>query len=78
MESQDYLKAKEYYEQAASQGNLVLNIMQFLYRGYGVTQDYLKAKEYYEQAASQGHSGSQHNLGVLYLKDMESFRLSKS
>ena len=66
--TQDYLKAKEYWEQAASKGHSGAQInLGYLYDyGRGVTQDYSKAKEYYEQAASQGHSGAQYELGHLY------------
>jgi TPR repeat protein len=65
---QDYLKAKEWYEKAAIQGDSdsQYNLGVMYANGEGIKQDYLKAKEWYEKAAIQGHPYSQYNLGVMY------------
>ncbi|MCI0701156.1 MAG: serine/threonine-protein kinase [Planctomycetia bacterium] len=65
---QDFVKAREWYEKAAAQGNVnAQNNLGVLYaRGEGVEQDYAKAREWYEKAAEQGHAPAQFNLGGLY------------
>jgi TPR repeat protein len=57
---QNFVKALEYWEQAALQGhaNAQYNLG-VLYYGQGVPQDFVKAREYLEQAARQGHARAQ-------------------
>ena len=64
----DYIKAAEWFEKAAAQGNAdAQTFMGNLYRdGLGVEQDYIKAKEWHEKASAQGHADAQFNLGYLY------------
>ena len=66
--TQDYLKAKVYYEKAAAQGmpEAQGNLGIIYDNGFGVKQDYLKAKEWYEKAAAQGNVDAQFNLGNIY------------
>ena len=54
--SQDYAKAKEWYEKAAAQGEVFAqyNLGEMYELGKGVAQDYAKAREWYEKAAAQG------------------------
>ena len=65
---QDYSRAVEWYEKAASQGHVGAqsNLGVCYDNGQGVEQDYSRAVEWYEKAASQGHVGAQSNLGVCY------------
>jgi hypothetical protein len=66
--SQDYAKARHFYELAAEQGNAAAqhNLGYLYYHGRGVTQDYAEARHFYELAAEQGHALAQYNLGYLY------------
>ena len=66
--SQDYARARHFYELAANQGHAVAqNNLGYLYHnGLGVTQDYAKARHFYELAANQGNACAQNNLGYLY------------
>jgi TPR repeat protein len=66
--SQDYGKARQWYEKGAAQGFAAAqNNLGSLYdNGRGVPQDYVKARQWWEQAAAQGSSEAQNNLGVLY------------
>ena len=53
--AQDYVRARELYEEAADKGEaLAMNNLGGLYeRGWGVAQDYVRARELYEKAARQ-------------------------
>ena len=66
--SQDYVQARQWYEQAAAQGNAWAqwSLRNAYYLGEGVPQDYAKAREWYEKAAAQGDAGAMNNLGGLY------------
>ncbi len=65
--SQDYLKAKAWYEKAAAQGHAIAqyNLGITFSNGLGVPQDYTKAREWYEKAAAQGHEMAISNLKKL-------------
>ena len=65
---QNYLKAKECYEQAALMGHsCALKNLGYLYgNGLGVTQNYRKARDYFERAATEGNADAYYNLGVIY------------
>ena len=54
--TQDYAKAREWYEKAAAAGDAVaMSQLGLLYdNGQGVAQDYAKAREWYEKAAAKG------------------------
>ena len=64
--SQDYAKAREWYEKAAAKDNAwaMTNLGTLYEHGEGVSQDYAKAREWYEKAAAKdnsiGHEQSQH------------------
>jgi TPR repeat protein len=66
--TQDYDKARGYYELAAKQGLAAAQYnLGYMYdEGLGVTQDYDKARHYYELAAKQGLAAAQYNLGYMY------------
>ena len=65
---QDYAKAVELYEKAASQGfaDAQNGIGAMYTKGSGVRQDYAKAAQWYEKAANQGFAFAQSNLGTMY------------
>lgn len=65
---QDYVQARQWYEQAAAQGHreAQYNLGVLYDKGHGVPQDYVQARQWYEQAAAQGFAMAQLNLGVLY------------
>ena len=65
---QDYVKARQWFDQAAAQGNAdAQRSLGLLYNsGWGVPQDYTKARQWYEKAAAQGDAGAQVWLGALY------------
>ncbi|KAK8893003.1 hypothetical protein M9Y10_030259 [Tritrichomonas musculus] len=66
---QDYSKAKEYYELAASNNNSYgyIHIGNLYKEGLGVDKDFSKAKEYFEIAAKMDNSEAFISLGTLYL-----------
>ena len=51
---QDYARAMEWYEKAATSGNpSAMNNIGYMYEyGQGVEQDYAKAKEWYDKSAA--------------------------
>jgi TPR repeat protein len=65
---QDYLKAREWYEQAVNRGDAAaMRMIALLYaNGAGVPQDYGKAREWYVKAAAFGDVEAIINLGFLY------------
>jgi len=66
--TQDYAKAREWYEKAAAKGdaNAMGNLGWLYQNGYGVTQDYAKAREWYEKAAAKDNADAMGNLGWLH------------
>src|SRR6516225_1417378 len=66
--TQDYVRAREWYEKAADEGNAeaMFNLGLLYANGQGVTQDYVRAREWYEKAAEKGFPRAMGNLGVLY------------
>lgn len=64
--TQDYAKAMENYEKAATLGDAsAINSIGVMYSdGKGVEQDHNKAREYFEQAAMQNHSDAMENMGI--------------
>jgi TPR repeat protein/energy-coupling factor transporter ATP-binding protein EcfA2 len=66
--AQDYVRARELYEEAANKGEaLAMNNLGGLYeRGWGVAQDYVRARELYEKAALKSNARATNNLGRLY------------
>ena len=65
---QDYAKAREWYEKAATKDNAVAmsNLGALFADGHGVPQDYAKAREWFEKAAAKDNAEAMANLGVLY------------
>jgi TPR repeat protein len=65
--TQDYAQAKEWYGQAAAQGNASAQCnLGFLYdEGEGVGQAYAEVKKWYERAAAQGHANAKKALDRL-------------
>ena len=65
---QDYVKARQWYEKSAKQGDasaqLKLGVM--YHEGKGVRQDYAKARKWLEKAAAQGHAKAQLVLGLMF------------
>src|SRR5574341_1040915 len=68
---QDYLKAREWYEKAAAQGDAAAqSMLGFLYAsGKGVLQDYTKAREWWDKAAAQGEVRAQSMLAFVYAEE---------
>ena len=66
--SQDYTKARQWWEKAAAQGDAKAQFsLGVLYdNGLGVPQDYATARGWYEKAAAQGNARAQVFLGILY------------
>jgi energy-coupling factor transporter ATP-binding protein EcfA2 len=66
--AQDYVRARELYEEAADKGEaLAMNNLGGLYEnGWGVARSYAKARELYEKAAGKGDARAVNNLGRLY------------
>ena len=66
--AQDYVRARELYEEASDKGEaLAMNNLGGLYeRGWGVAQDYVRARELYEKAAGKSNARATNNLGRLY------------
>ena len=62
--TQDYGKARAYYEKAAAQGDAdAQNNLGGLYaRGDGVKKDLKKAREWLEKAAAQGNENARRTL----------------
>ena len=67
---QDYVKARQWYEKAATQGHA--NAQSALGALYSVAkggpQDYVMAGQWYEKAATQGHAEAQFIIGTLYVR----------
>jgi uncharacterized protein YdaT len=66
---QDYAKAHEWYEKAATKDNAaaMTNIGVLYADGHGVPQDYAKAHEWYEKAAAKDNAVAMSNIGSLYV-----------
>jgi hypothetical protein len=66
--SQDYAKARDWYEKAADGGNpdAMFKLGVIYQNGQGVALDYAKAREWYEKAADGGNADAMANLGWLY------------
>ena len=66
--SENYTKAREWYEKAAEKGNAeAMASLGFIYeKGRGVPQDYGKARVWYEKAAEKGNGDAMFFLGLLY------------
>jgi TPR repeat protein len=56
--TQDYVKAREWYQKAAEAGNAtaMFNLGLLYYHGEGVTQDYVKAREWFQKGSKTGHA----------------------
>src|SRR5262245_44682519 len=67
--TQDYAKAREWYEKAAVYGHphAMLLLGGLYLQGYGVAKDYGKAREWYEKAAAKGEADAMYCIGGLYL-----------
>ena len=67
---QDYVQARQWYEQAAAQGlaRAQEDLGALYFMGRGVPQDYATARQWFEKAAAQGYAGAQFFLGSLYEK----------
>ncbi len=70
--NKDYLKAFEWCQKAAENGdtNAQTYIGNMYYYGDGVEQDYAKAMEWHQKAAWNGNASAQNNLGYLYEKGL--------
>jgi TPR repeat protein len=68
---QDYAKAYEWYEKAASKGHATaMTQLGLLYEnGLGVAQDYAKAREWYEKAAGKSDARAKPQLEELPIKE---------
>jgi TPR repeat protein len=66
--TQDYVKAREWYEKAAGKdyADAIYNLGLLYQNGQGVAQDYDKARELYEKAADKGEAAAMVHLGGLY------------
>lgn len=64
----NYVKAAEYYRKAAEQGNIGAQVnLGVLYKnGKGVKQDNIEAERWFRKAAEQGDANAQFNMGILY------------
>ena len=62
--TQDYAKAREWFEKAAAEGDAdAMNNLGILYHnGQGVPQDDAKAREWYERAAAKGDASAKKAL----------------
>lgn len=69
----DFLKALEWFEKAAKQGNTdAQNMLGILHEnGNGVKQDFLKARDWYLRAAINDNVFAQYNLGYMYYSGNE-------
>jgi TPR repeat protein len=67
--TQDYAKAREWYQKAADQGNVeAMYDLGVLYdKGQGVAQDYAKAREWWQKASDGGDPAAMQSLGALYV-----------
>lgn len=61
----NYVKAQEWWEKAAAQGEpeAAYNLGVYYANGRGVQRDANKALEWFEKAAAQGHEGAKRILG---------------
>lgn len=66
--TQDYVKAREWYERSAGQGNAYAQLnLGLLYRyGLGVEKSYANAFEWFMKSAMQGNLQAQDTVGVFY------------
>jgi tetratricopeptide (TPR) repeat protein len=66
--TQDYGKAREWYEKAAAKGDgtAMYNLGVLYDNGHGVARDYGKAREWFEKAAAKDNPDAMFNVGVLY------------
>ena len=66
---QDYAKALEWFEKAASEGySPAQNMLGAMFKnGHGVQQDYEQAFEWFEKAAIQDYDEGQTNLALMYV-----------
>jgi TPR repeat protein len=66
--TQDYTKAREWYQKAAEAGNTdaMINLGVMYGTGRGVTRDYGKARQWYQKAIEAGSTDAMNNLGLLY------------
>src|SRR6516162_10067243 len=69
--SQDYAKAREWYEKAAAKdsSDAMLNLGALFVNGLGVPQDYTKAREWYEKAADKGDASAKMALERLPMRE---------
>jgi len=69
-EEKDYVKAAEWYRNAAARGDYKAQYqLALMYgKGQGVNKDDVKAAEWYRKAAEQGYADAQSMLGSMYEK----------
>jgi uncharacterized protein len=72
--AQDYAKAREWYEKAASKGDAIsMTSLGWLYEhGQGVVQDHAQAREWYEKASAAGDAKATALLDKLSSRNAES------
>ena len=70
--TQDYAKAKQWYEQAAAKGNggAMTRLGDLYLKGLGVPRDYVIARNWYEQAAAKDFREAMDRLGELYYQGL--------
>jgi hypothetical protein len=80
-EQEDYVKAFDWYQRAANQGNddAQINLGSMYEHGNGVQQDYSQAFEWYQKAANQGYVNAKYYLGDMdseqdYAKAFEGYQ----
>ena len=78
--TQDYVRAREWYEKAAANGNAtaMLNLGQLYEEGWGVAQDYGKAREWYEKAADKGEPRAKAQLEQLPIRAADAGRYAEA
>jgi TPR repeat protein len=78
--TQDYVRAREWYEKAADNGNAtaMLNLGQLYEEGWGVAQDYGKAGEWYEKAADKGEPRAKAQLEQLPIRAADAGRYAEA
>src|ERR1700693_2843236 len=66
--TQDYSKAREFYQKAADQGSMaaMYNLAVLYEQGRGGPEDYVKADEWYQKGADRGDADAMNRLGILY------------
>ena len=78
-EARDYIKAKNYFEESAKNGNKTSNyyLGKLYYWGDGVETDHKKARTYFEISAEGNIEDSKEYVGKIYTEEAKDY-LSKA